>query len=109
MGFLAIVTKEPSEVFDLTHDFTNRLPSGDTLTGPITITATDMADLSDATATIIEQAAPAPALDGTSKMVVFWVKAGDDGKTYKIQVKVTTAAVNPRKFESNQMLKVKEN
>ena len=109
MGFLALVTKEPSEVFDLTHDFSDRLPESDTLSGPITITATDMADLSDATATVIELANPAPTFDVTNKMVVFWVKAGTDGKTYKIQVKVSTAAVDPRSFESNQMLKVEEN
>ena len=78
-------TKQPSEIFTVSMDFSRRLVSGETLSSK-TVTAT--AGGQDATSTVIDSSS----IDGTDVDVK--VKAGSDGTDYKITIKVTTSTGN---------------
>lgn len=78
--------KQPSERVRLAVDFQNRIPTGDTVASVTALTAVDLADASDVTATLIDGAGTA-----SGQQVLFWVKAGTDGHRYKVTCRVTSA------------------
>lgn len=76
--------KQPSEEYTIAVDFTGRLPTGTALsTG--TVAAIDLADDSDVSATVL--GSTTATISGT--LVKVLVKAGTDGKKYKITFLIT--------------------
>jgi molybdenum cofactor biosynthesis enzyme len=81
---MASFTKQPSELFTIAVDFTDRMATGEALATAV-VTATDSAG-ADKTSTVIH-ASPSV----SSPNVLVRVKAGTDGVDYKITVVATTA------------------
>lgn len=80
---MADFLKQPSEEFTIALDFSGDLETGETIASK-TVTASDLADSSDQTATIIVSSS----IDGSRVRVR--VRAGTNGHDYKITAVATT-------------------
>jgi hypothetical protein len=80
---MASFTKQPSELFTIAVDFTDRMATGEALASAV-VTATDSTG-TDRTATVIAT------YSVSTPNVLVRVKAGTDGTDYKITVVATTA------------------
>lgn len=80
-------TKQPSEIFTVTMDFSRRLAESETISTK-TVTAIITTTLTDATDTVISSSA----IDGTDVDVK--VKGGTTGLSYKITIVITTSTGN---------------
>ena len=78
-------TKQPSEAFLYTVDFTKRLSSGDTVSSGAVL-ATRESDGADVSGSV------APSVEVVTPKIGVHVAAGVDGKTYLLGVRATTAA-----------------
>lgn len=93
--------KQPSEAFNITVDFTDRLGSGESIVSQ-TVTVTD------------ETGASVTASDVTGDMsesggvVTLWVKGGTDRKRYTLEVKVETDTSSPGEHEMDIIMEVIE-
>lgn len=83
---LATFTKQPADTLDYDVDFTDWLPDGDVISS--------VAPSADAGITL-----GATTISADGKAVKQWVSGGEDGKTYKITIRVTTAMARVKEAE----------
>lgn len=92
-------SKQVSEEFVVTTDFSNDLGSSETISS-ITVSAIRLSDGSDLTSSVIEFS------QKSSKKVLVGVQNGVDGELYRIVIKIQTSI--GYKFQKNILMKVKE-
>lgn len=94
---MASFTKQPSELFTIAIDFTDRMATGETLASAV-VTAATVAGV-DATATVIVSSSV------SSPNVLVRVQAGTDGVDYKITAVATTATAEV--YEADVVMRVR--
>ena len=94
-------TKQPSEAFNITVDFSERLETGEAIASVAT-SAVKVSDSSTVTSTVLGTATSA------SGIVTLPVKAGTSGEDYKIRVVATTDATTPAIHEADVLMRVRE-
>jgi len=92
-------TKQPSETFSVTLDFSKRLGTDETISTR-TVTAVINGTSTDSTSTVINSSS----ISGT--VIYVKVKAGTTGTVYKITVSITTSSSNV--FEDEILMTVTE-
>jgi hypothetical protein len=90
-------TKQSSEQFTITIDFSNRLGAGETISS-YTLTTINNSTSEDVESTIVNS----DTYDTTK--VYINVKAGTNGTTYKFTILVTTSSSN--KYEKDLLMKI---
>ena len=90
-------TKQSSEQFTITIDFSNRLGTGETISS-YTLGAVNNSTSEDVESTIINSDTK-----DTTKVYIN-VKDGTNGTTYKLTILVTTSASN--KYEKDLLMKI---
>lgn len=96
-------TKQPSEAFSFTVDFSPRLSTGEGIS-TTTVAATKVSDGTSATATVIVSAS----VSSASGVVTVPVQAGTDGEDYRIKVTIVTDATPAATHEADILMKVRE-
>jgi hypothetical protein len=89
--------KQPADVIDINIDFSEYLPSGDTIVG-----ATKGFEGTDDGQLVLGNTV----INNTTLVVTQWVSAGTSGQTYQVKVTMTSAA--GRVKEVDFKVKVKE-
>ena len=97
---MSAFTKQPSEIFTVSMDFSRRLQNSETIASKV-VSAIITTTLADATATVIDSST----INGTDIDVK--VKAGTTGLAYKITITITTSTGNV--FEDEITMTVTEN
>lgn len=87
MAILGVFVKQPHEVLDYDFDYSEWLPTADTI---ISTAVTADAGITLGS-TIIEPS--------EKKVVKQWVSGGSDGVTYKVQITATTAGGRVKEIE----------
>ena len=100
-------TKRAAEVRTFTVSMTEKLASGELLTGTPTVTEVGSSDLTiSGEALNTEETVIAGGLSLVSEAVVFTVSGGVAGRTYRIQITVGTDADTPQTLIQEMQLKV---
>ena len=105
MGHRFDLEKQPAEKLTIAVDFTEDLGSSETISGT-EILALDLNDGSDASSTILEGSAQILDGDQTASRIAQKVKAGSNGKRYKITLRATTSASHI--FEADVIMTIRE-
>jgi hypothetical protein len=100
MGHIFSLEKQPAEEFTIGVDFADDLAGGETISSAA-VSATDLSDGSDASAVVLDGAYGISGSTVSQK-----VKAGADGRRYKVTVQATTSAGNV--FEADVVMTVRE-
>ena len=95
----SIFLKQPAEDFTIAVEYSGDLDTGETISNK-TVTATDLTDNSDATATVIS----ASSISGTQVLVR--VQAGSTNHDYLIHVRATTSTTQD--YEHDVTMQVRE-
>ena len=101
MMILGTFTKQPNEVLDYDIDFSDFLPTVDSVASVAKTIETNPDPLAVTTLVL-----GANSISASGKVVKQWVSAGTDGQTYKIQLTITS--VGGRVKEAEFRVKVKE-
>ena len=104
MSYSFSFEKQPSEKLSRYVDFAKDLASGEIIS-TADVTAIDLSDNSPASSIILDGSAQIQDGNKTSSKIVQKIKAGTDGKRYKITFKATTS--DPHIFEADVVMTVR--
>lgn len=99
------IEKQPFEKLTLGVDFAKDLASSEIIS-TTAVTAIDMSDDSDASSIVLDGSAQIQDGDQASSKIAQKVKAGTDGKRYKITYRATTD--DPHNIEADVVMGVRE-
>lgn len=97
--------KQPAEKITVSVDFAEDLGGSETISST-EILAIDLSDGSNASSTILEGTAQIVDGDQTASSIAQKVKAGSNGKRYKITLRATTSASHV--FEADVFMVIRE-
>ena len=99
-GVVAVFWKQPAEILERSHDWSNDLKTGVTIDEPVAISALRLDTMADVTDDIIA----ASSVVGNASL--YTVKAGENGINYKITLRMTRS--DGKVYEDDLVMRVRE-